>query len=282
MSKDQLEHVAFDFLQEKVFAGHSLAWPILGYEETVGALTRDRLHGYFSRRYTPDRMMLVAAGDVDPSIVIDLAQRRCGSWRPSAGGDARVPPKMYGGVDVLTVDRFKQQILALTFPGVGASDPMDETASATATILGGDNSRFFWNIMQEGLSPRAGASHLAYSDCGAMLLYASCQPENCETVLAALRKEADQISRAPVQPHEVERVKNRRRTILAVESEAPYNRLTQLMDDVEYRGYPRSVEQMLAEVDAVTADSIAQYLSAYPINRDGHLASVGPRHWPAG
>ncbi|MCH7808285.1 MAG: insulinase family protein, partial [Planctomycetes bacterium] len=30
MSKDSLEHVAFDFLQEKVFAGHSLAWPILG------------------------------------------------------------------------------------------------------------------------------------------------------------------------------------------------------------------------------------------------------------
>ena len=34
MSKDQLEHVAYDFIEENVFAGHPPPWPILGYEKT--------------------------------------------------------------------------------------------------------------------------------------------------------------------------------------------------------------------------------------------------------
>lgn len=280
MSKDQIEHVTFDFLQEKVFAGHSLAWPILGYDTTVEALTREQMWEYFQRRYTPDNMMLVVAGNVDPSAVIGLAESLCGGWKRSNDTTRRTVPKMHGGVDVLQVDRFKQQILALTFPSVGASHPMDESAGAVATILGGENSRFFWNIMQAGLSPRAGAHHLAYGDCGAMMLYGACQPENCEKLYEAMRREAKLISQEPVKPAEIERVKNRRRTSLAMESEAPYHRLTQLMDDMEYLGRPRSVDEMLAEVDAVSATTIKDYLGQCPIDVEGHLSSVGPRLWP--
>ena len=78
----------------------------------------------------------------------------------------------------------------------------------------------------------------------------------------------------------MDRVKNRRRTSLAVEAEAPYHRLTQLMDDMENRGHPRTVAQMFAEVDAITAESIQNYFEQYPIDHEGHLASVGPRLWP--
>ena len=280
MSKDHLEHVAFDFLQGKVFAGHSLAWPVLGYEHTVRNLTRERMWEYFEKRYAPDNMMLVVAGKVDPKEIIDVAEDLCGSWETSEEQSKRVPPAIHGGTDVLQVDRFKQQIVALSFPATSACDPRAETAAAVATILGGENSRFFWNIVQAGVAPRAGAYHLDYTDCGLMILYGSCQPENAERLLSVMRAEADRICTERVQEREVDRVKNKRRTSLAVGAEAPYYRLTQLMDDMQYRGAPRTVEQMLAEVDAVTADSIHEYLQEYPINVDGHLVSVGLRNWP--
>lgn len=280
MSKDQLEHVAIEFLQEKVFAGHALAWPILGYEQTVRDLTRDQMWHYFQERYAPDNIMLVVAGNVEPKEIIAFAEENCGSWPRSGTTTRRTPPTIHAGTDVLTVDRFKQQIVVLTFPSVGAADELSETCSAVATILGGENSRFFWNIIQTGLSSRAGAYYMDYTDCGALLLYGSCQPENCEKLLDALRAEAKRISREPVQQHEINRVKNRRRTSLALESEAPYHRLTQLMDDMEYHGAPRTVAQMLAEVDAVSVDTIREYLRRFPIEGPGHLASVGPRSWP--
>lgn len=280
MAKDHLEHVAIDFLQEKVFAGHPLAWPVLGYRETVEALSRNRMWEYFRRRYAPGNIVLVVAGRVDPSEIIGLAEEHCGAWKPAVSQSTRETPVLRNGMDVMTVDRFKQQILALTYPAVSASDDRSETASAAATILGGQNSRFFWNIVQAGLSPRAGAYYMDYTDCGAMILFGSCQPENAERLVDQIREEAKRICSERVQDHEVDRVKNRRRTSLAVESEAPYHRLTQLMDDMEYRGAPRSVEQMLAEVDAVSADTIRDYFRQFPIDTEGHLTSVGPRRWP--
>lgn len=310
MSADHLEHVMFDFLQEKVFAGHPLAWPVLGYERTVKAMTRDQMADYLARRYTPGNMMLIVAGRVEPDRILDAARRVCGHWQPSSDGAQprsptdgpslspdkrggrtrastlerrtgdRTPPTLRTGVDALAIDRFAQQVVALTFPACSACDPRSETAEAAATILGGENSRFFWNIVQRGLAPRAGVYHLDYSDCGAMLLFGSCNPENAEALLEAMRTEADRICEKGVEPHEVARVRNMRRTVLALESEAPYRRLSQLMDDMEYRGAPRTVEQMLADVEAVSVDSIRAYFEAFPINTGGHLTSVGPRHWP--
>lgn len=281
MSKDNLDHVAIDFLQEKVFAGHSLAWPILGYEQTIRPLSREQMWKYFKNRYAPDNMVLVVAGNVDAERILAAAGQYCGHWQPSGTSNVRTPPRMHGGRDVLVVDRFKQQILALTYPSCSARDRRAETASAVATILGGDNSRYFWNIVQKGIAPRAGAFHMDYTDCGAMILYGVCQPENCEALLAAMRKEAARIGTEGVADHEVQRVKNKRRTSLAVESEAPYYRLTQLMDDMEFHDAPRSVEQMLAEVDAISPATVAEFLGAFPINGEGHLTSVGPSDWPA-
>ena len=280
MAKDHLEHVTFDFLQEKVFAGNSLAWPVLGYEQTVRDLTREQMWLYFQQRYAPDNMTLIVAGNVDPSEIIANAEDLCGGWKASGTKTQRTVPVIHGGTAVLQVDRFKQQVIALTFASVSAADDWAETASAVATIIGGENSRFFWNIVQAGLSPRAGAYHLDYTDCGALLLYAVCPPDRADKVHEAMRAEAKRICGERVQEHEVDRVKNRRRTSLAVESEAPYHRLTQLIDDMENRGYPRTVDQMLAEVDAITVDSIREYFEQYPIDIDGHLASVGPRSWP--
>jgi predicted Zn-dependent peptidase len=280
MAKDNLEHVTFDFLQEKVFDGHSLAWPVLGYEETVGAMTRDQMWNYFRRCYAPDNMYLIVAGNVDPNEVIAEAEKLCGSWEPFGPGTPRTLPPIHAGTDKLVLPQFKQQVVALTFPSIGARDPRAETAAAAAGILGGENSRFFWNIVQKGISPRAGAHHLAYTDCGLMLLYGACEPDRVEPLVDAIREEARRIMKEPVKAHEVERVKNKRRTGLAIEAEAPYHRLTQLMDDLEHYGAPRTVEETLAEVDAITATSIAEYFASYPIDSGGHLTSVGPRDWP--
>lgn len=282
MSKDNLEHVTFDFLQEKVFAGHPLAWPILGYDQTVGALTRDQMWDYFQRNYAPDNMFLVVAGQVDPDEVIAEAEKLCGWWPPCGAGKMRAVPRVHEGTGVLVLPQFKQQVVALSFPSVGGAHPLAETASAAAAILGGEHSRIYWNIVQKGISSRAGAHHLAYTDCGLMLLFGSCEPDRVELLVQAIRAESDRIMNHPVEAHEVERVKAKRRTALAIEAEAPYYRLTQIMDDMEHYGAPRTVEQTLAEVDAITAVSISEYLAAFPIDRGGHLTSAGPRAWPEG
>jgi predicted Zn-dependent peptidase len=282
MAGDRIEHVAFDLVIEKVFAGNSLGWPVLGYDHTVKALTREQMAEYFHRRYTAENVKLVVAGDVDPRQVVELADKYCGAWERGAEKPARATPRIHTGQANRTMDRFSQQIVAISFAAPGGPDPVHDTAEAVASILGGGNSRFYWNIEQTGLCPHAGAYRLDFADCGLLILMAQCDPANTDKVIDAMRTEARKIMEGPISDAELQRVKNKRRTSLAVEGESPYYRLVQVMDDVDYRGRPRTIEERLAAVDAVDRDSIRDYFAQYPIDHDGYLVSVGPRGTDAG
>ncbi|MBP7933430.1 MAG: insulinase family protein [Phycisphaerae bacterium] len=281
MSNDDLTSNAYDFLYERVCPGSPLAWPVLGYERTIRAMTRDQMVAYHRRRYAASNLVLIVAGDIEPGAAIAAAERICGGWEADGVADTRRPPSVTRGVAVRPLERFHQQAVLLAFSAPSAADPLDETAEAVAAILGGSNSRFYWNIVQKGLSTRAGAFREEYGDFGVMLLYALCEPENCEQVLDAMRREARSLADCGPEPKELQRVKNLRRTSLATESEAPFYRLGQIADDVDYLGRPRPAEERLAAVDAITAETVGRYLEVFSVTGQGHLVSVGPRAWPA-
>jgi predicted Zn-dependent peptidase len=279
-SNDQNMHVAYDFLHRQVFKGHPLSWPVLGYEQSVGKLTRDQMHDYFRARYAASNLVLIVAGNVDPAEVIDAAERYCGDWEAGQPRPRRRSPQVRTGTAVQQTERFNQQIIALAFAAPAAGDPLNETAAAATTILGGANSRFFWNIVQTGLSPDASCYRVPFCDAGLTLLWGQTEPDRCEQLAEAMETEARRIGTNRVDQAEVQRVKNKRRTALAVEAEAPYYRLVQIMDDVDVRGRPRTVRERLEAVDAVSVEGIADYFERYPIGRDGYFISVGPRDWP--
>ena len=279
-SNDQNMHLAYDFLHEQLFDGHPLSWPVLGFERTVSALTRDQMHEYFCRRYAPNNLLLLVAGNVDPAEIIGLAERHCGEWASAADPPPRTAPPMRTGRAGRQIDRFNQQIVALAYPAPSADDPWNETAAAAATILGGSNSRFYWNIVQTGLSADASCYRVPFCDSGLTLLWGQTDPPRAEELAEAMQTEARRMRTNGVDEREVQRVKNKRRTGLALEAEAPYHRLVQIMDDVDLRGQPRTVQERLAAVDAVTASGIAEYFEQYPIDGEGFLVSVGPREWP--
>jgi predicted Zn-dependent peptidase len=147
-------------------------------------------------------------------------------------------------------------------------------------VLGGENSRFFWNIIQKGISPRAGVWGVTYADCGFQLLHAFGEPEHAEQMCEAIQREAAKAQKDGIKPEELQRIKNRRRTGMAVDGEAAYNRLMQMMQDIDYHDHARTLDERLAEVDAVTVEGLQEHLQRYPITGDGYFISVGPRDWP--
>jgi len=281
MSDDQIDHRIHDLIHEKAYGVHPLSWPVLGTKETIGKLSRDQLHDYFQSRYHPANMMLIVAGAVEPQAVIDMAERICGAWAPRAPRPDRTePPALPGRTAVCQTDRFQQQALVLAYPAPSAAHEDRETADVLASILGGHNSRFFWNIIQAGVSPQVAAGRMDYCDAGMMMAWGFSEPTKAEQLLGAMQSEIKKIADGGVTEDEVQRVKNRTRTGLATEAESPYYRLMQMMQEVDVLGRPRDVAERLAAVDAVSVKSVREYLGKWPLTKPGCLASLGPLDWP--
>jgi len=280
MSKDAIEHLAWDLIHERLCPGHPLGWSVLGTEATIKAMTRDRMYAYFRERYNPANMVLIATGRIDPEHVVAVAERLCGDWPSEGQVDHRVPPTFKTGTVTQQVERFNQQAIAVVLPAPRAGHPDAEVARALASVLGGDNSRFFWKIIQTGLAHEAGVYWVAYGDCGLMVLDGLCVPEKAEGLARAIQAEAVKITREGVDSSELQRVKNKRRTGLAAESEATYHRLLQVAEDVCDYGYPRTVQERLAAIEEVTVERVTRYLKEWPVDTEGLLVSLGPRNWP--
>ncbi len=282
MSDDSFDRLVWNFLHETVFDTHPLGHEILGEKASIRALPRDTMVNYHRRRYAADNLCLHVAGAVEPEALFAAVGRLCAHWT-RAGTDAQTQPPippLPTGVRKLKLDRFKQQSLILLYPSVPRGHADEEHLEAFAALFGGHNSRCYWNIVQQGICTEAGAAWLSYHDCGFLALFADGEPERCHDMLAALRAQAADVTAAGFRADEVQRVKNQRRTHLALEAENPRTRVMQLVDDLEVRGHPQTTEARLAAVEAVTPASLADYLARHPITGEGLLLSCGPRAWP--
>src|SRR5207247_7220282 len=63
MYEDQPMWSAYDRAKRAYFADHPLGNTILGTPESIRALQRDQMHAYLERRYVPQNITVVAAGN---------------------------------------------------------------------------------------------------------------------------------------------------------------------------------------------------------------------------
>ena len=74
-SLDTPDDVIFDWLQEVSYPDQPLGRTILGPEERVRSFTRDDLHAFVKEQYTPDQMVLSAAGSVDHDQLVKMDKK---------------------------------------------------------------------------------------------------------------------------------------------------------------------------------------------------------------
>lgn len=122
--------------------------PIIGYENTIRALTSERIRAYIDRLYQPQSMLLVVCGDVKAGEVMAEAQRLFGDL---ANSHDVVPPVPLGGVENrggFTAEAefgpWNKVYLSLAFPAPGVQDMRSSHLDVLAHLLGGDaTSRFY-------------------------------------------------------------------------------------------------------------------------------------------
>jgi len=92
LTEDDSERYLLRRLYEAVYAPHPYGRPILGTPALIRALTRERLHAYYTRYYVPRNMVLVIVGAVDPTEARHLARAAFGRLGGGEGRRPSVPP----------------------------------------------------------------------------------------------------------------------------------------------------------------------------------------------
>jgi predicted Zn-dependent peptidase len=280
MHDDEPDDEVHDLLARALFGDHPLGRQVSGTAETISALTRKQIHGFYRRRYTPPQLVVAAAGNLDHDALVKLVQ-----GTPLADGPAADPAPLrrrsgvtvHGGQIVVRDKDTEQAHLVLGGRGLGRLDERRFTLGVLNNSLGGGmSSRLFQEIRERrGLAYSVYSYTSQYADAGVLAVYAGCAPGKVDEVLDLTRAELARIAKDGLTEVEVARGRGMTKGALVLGLEDTGSRMTRLGKGELLYGELLSVDDLLARVEAVGTEqvrAVAGELLGAPMS----LAVVGP------
>jgi zinc protease len=214
-SADDPGHVLTDEVFGTVYQLHPYRFPVLGSAESVASFTQAKLLAFYRRWYTPEHMVVAAAGDLDADAFVARVRESFGAARRGEARRARPQEPTQRGARTRIVRRsFERASFDLGFPAVPLTHPDAPLLDLLAYALGeGDSSRLHRRVKEElGVADRVDAGCYTPRDAGFFSVSVDADAAQVEGAIAASVAETERLRREPLSADELAKA---RRNFLA-------------------------------------------------------------------
>jgi predicted Zn-dependent peptidase len=265
--------------EELMYGDNPLGWETLGTKETIRASTRDTFLDYVGHWYTPSRMVVGVAGAVGDDLLPTLE-----GMLGDMGGDghANLPPPEIDRqpgphVRVHRKDSDQAQI-CLGVPSYPLQHADRYALQLLATVLGtGMSSRLFLEVRERrGLAYYVYGLNHSYTDAGSLYSQAGVDLSRVDEAVKVIVEQFREMAAEPVPPDELEKARNLAKGRFVLQTESPNGLILFGLRREVLEGRACEPEELLAGLDAVTAEDIQRVAQDVIGSNALHLAVIGP------
>jgi len=195
-------------LYERFFDGHPYGRPVLGTPEIVRGLTRETLMSFYRRHYVPESFTLVVVGPVNPTEVLEGAERTLGRLPRSRASRLPVPSPPEVVPARVELERPESQAyLSLGWPAPRADNAETPVVDLLAAILGQSRSARLIQALRERdpLVSSISAGYSAFEAAGVLSVTAQLEAVNLRRAEQGIVSEIRRMRSAGVTPEELRR-----------------------------------------------------------------------------
>lgn len=272
---DTPDDIVFDRFSETAFRHQTIGRSILGTPETVKSFTSHQVRSFIERQYGADRMVVVAAGDVQHDKFVSEVERKLGRFRATSSATAAPYANYVGGDFREDRDLMDAQII-LGFEG-RAYHVRDFYASQVLSMIlgGGMSSRLFQEIREKrGLCYSIYSFHWGFSDTGIFGVHAATGEGDvgqlAPLMINELRKAGESIEQV-----ELDRARAQYRAGLIMSAESPASRASQIARQLLLFGRPIGKDELMGRLAALTTERLTDLASRLFSTRPT-VAAIGP------
>jgi len=208
---DDAETMAWELLQEAVYADPAHARSVIGSLETVSALSAEDVRHFYEAHYTAENTWVVIVGDFKSAEVLKRLRQEFKSMPKCVQRPARPVTVLQRTAVPKSLKKPVQQAYALYgFPTAAASHPDQEALDLLAVLLGdGRNARLVHTLREEkGLVWSVGATNITQEGPGIFAVFTECAAKKRPAVGPAVAAILHGLKRRPPTIEEVGRAKN--------------------------------------------------------------------------
>jgi len=290
----QHEELILDLLHEAAYRTSGLGRTILGPEENIRSISREDLKNYVDTHYTAPRMVVAAAGALDHSEVVTLAEKHWSGRPRTSKTDFPVDfdPAVFTPTELRREDKQEPRAhVAISFAGAEWTSPYSVPLMVLQTIVG-QWDRLNPTTGTKDTAPSALARALAagdhchsymtfntcYKDSGLFGVYLVAPPEGVDSAVETAMRYFAALATDPAAvlgEGDVARAKAQLKANLIAQLDA----LAHVCEEIgrQFLTYDRRVPtaELLARVDAVTAADVAATAHHYLAGRGHAQAAYG-------
>ena len=277
MVEDSPDDLIFDMLYQDVWSNHSLGLPTQGFPETVNRISRQDILSHMERFYSSNNVIISIAGNIDFSDSVDLLEKYFCKFKSTEIIDSGPVQEMKFGT-VCKYKKLEQVHVCLAAAGIKTNDKQRYECYLLNAILGGSmSSRLFQKIREEkGLAYSVHSMNSNYKDSGIFMVYAATGTKNYTTVVELIVQELKEIIDNKVDSKELEKAKNQLKGGLMLSLESSGSRMVQLAKEEIYFNKHFTLDEMIKNIDAVTANGIKDLANRLFYSKSFTLALLGP------
>ena len=260
-----------------LYGDQPLGWDIIGRKETVRGATRETFMNYLDRWYKPPRMVVGIAGRIGDDAV-ERAEALFGDL-PGAATEKPEPARAYQTERVRVFTKQSDQAhLVLGVPSYPIEHPDRYALQMVATVLGGGmSSRLFTEVRERrGLAYYVFGTNHSYTDAGSLYSQAGVDINRIDEAVTTIASELKKIAAEPVPADELEKARSFTKGRFVLSLESPQGLILFGMRKEVLEGRAPDPEEVLAAVDAVTAEDVQRVAQDVISGEQLRLAVIGP------
>ena len=284
MRDDDPSDLVHEHFARAMFGDAPLGRSILGTVANIESLSRRAIHSFYRKYYTPDRLVVSVAGNVDHATVVKMVRRALSAGGAALEGDKgphvapRSKVKIARGGGMSSFHKVTEQAnLVVGVPGIDRTDERRyQMTVLNAALGGGMSSRLFQEVREKrGLVYSVYSFSQQFADAGVAGVYAGCQPKRLDAVREVVSEVLADIARDGITEAELVKAQGQvsGSTVLGLEDTS--SRMSRNARAELTMGWVPSVSQVLDEVNAVTLEQVHS-LAHHMWSQPAQTIVVGP------
>lgn len=258
MYEDSPEDLAYDLLTENIYKHDPLGMNIIGTEESLNRLNREKLLDYFNKYYVPNNSVIAISGNFNFDEIINKIEEKFKVWKKR---DVNVDIKKAEFKSCfLTKNKDIEQVnLAMSLEAVPIESDKEVYALAVInTVFGGSiSSRLFQKIREEkGLVYSIYSSQSLYRKCGELGIFASMSNEHLKEVYESIIEEIKIIKKYYLTDQEIKESKEQLKGSYILGLESTSSRMMSIGRALLLNNKVESTDDILKSIDNVDRETV--------------------------
>ena len=256
--EDSPEDLAYDLLTENIYKNDPLGMNIIGTEESLNRLNREKLLDYFNKYYVPNNSVIAISGNFNFDEIINKIEEKFKVWKKR---DVNVDIKKAEFKSCfLTKNKDIEQVnLAMSLEAVPIESDKEVYALAVInTVFGGSiSSRLFQKIREEkGLVYSIYSSQSLYRKCGELGIFASMSNEHLKEVYESIIEEIKIIKKYYLTDQEIKESKEQLKGSYILGLESTSSRMMSIGRALLLNNKVESTDDILKSIDNVDRETV--------------------------